>query len=398
MKGMSRNKNKVAVLLCAALLALVVLPPYVPVIDGILQHFLYMPFMNTSTPVNQSVFASLVNETPHPVVYPQSYTVEYNTSYAIYGDYADSITITESKAVDAAFKHLKNYLPESMTEDLRVAEPEDHRFPGVPFVITNSWPRWAMTLIAPSFHASIYVNALSGSVVQAYIRANISQLLEFEPFSPESPLTHEHAEEAAREYLQLLNYTLLPNAMYEGPVRKPAYFYGDSNYYTLSFRQVVSGVFVQYGHLNMEIDGETGFVSEFAYRWIDINEIPTERVISVETASQAVLENFTDPSVARVTDIVLTLALTESYAFETPFTMRLAYRIRAVRWEAYKFLVDACTGEILSKEFLMSVNFDILYSPYLRVELVLAVAFGLSLLSYRLAMRRVTKEHAMQKH
>jgi len=349
-------------------------------------------------PVEQTAFADLLNEAPHPVGYPQSYTEEYNTSYAIYGDYADNITITENEAVDAAIKHLKDYLPEPMTEDLRVAESEDHAYPGVPFVITNSWPRWAMTLLSDSFHANIYVNALSGSVVQAYIRANISQFLEFESFSPESPLTAERVEEAAKEYLQLLNYTLLPNAMYEGLVHKPAYFDGDSNYYTLSFRQVVNGVFVQYGYLNMEIDGETGLVSTFAYRWIDINEIPTERVISVETATQAVLESFTDPSEAQVTDVVLTLALTKSYAFETPFTMRLAYRIRAVRWEAYRFIVDACTGEILSRDFLMSANFDMLYSPYLRVELVLAVAFGLSLLSYRIATRRVSKGHTWQKH
>lgn len=345
-------------------------------------------------PVAQTTFASLLNETPHPVVYPQSYTVEYNTSYTIYGDYADNITITENNAVGAAMKHLKDYLPESMTEDLRVAEPEDHTFPGVPFVITSYWPRWAMTLISPSFYADIYVNALSCSVVQAYISVNISQLLEFESFSPESPLTDERAEKAAKEYLQLLNYTLLPNAMYEGIVHKPAYFDGDSNYYSLSFHQVVNGVFVQYGYLNMEIDRETGLVSKFVYRWIDINEIPTERVISVETATQAVLETFTDPSEAQVTDIVLTLALTEYYAFETPFSMKLAYRVKAVRWESYRFIVDACTGEILSRDFLISADFDMLYSPYLRVELVLAVAFGLSLLSYRIAMRRVTKEHA----
>jgi hypothetical protein len=240
------------------------------------------------------------------------------------------------------------------------------------------------------------VNALSGGVVYTNIWANESQLLEFESFSPESPLTHEHAEEAAKEYLQLLNYTLPPNAMYEGPVRKPAYFYGDDDYYTISFHQVVNGVLVQYGHLRLRIETETGLVSEFVYRWIDINEIPTERVISVETATQAVLDNFTDPSEALVTDIVLTLALTESYASKTPFAMRLAYRIRAVRWEAYLFIVDACTGEILSRDFLMSVS--LLDSPYRRVGMVLAVAFFLSLQSYEIAMRRVTKEYTRQKH
>ena len=346
-----------------------------------------------STPVEQTAFASLLNETPHPVVYSQSYTVEYNTSYTIYGDYADYITIAENEAVGAAIKHLKDYLPESMTEDLRVAEPEDHAYPGVPFVITSYWPRWAMTLIAPSFHADIFVNALSGGVVYANIWANRSQLLEFESFSPESPLTDESAEEAAKEYMQLLNYTLLPDAMYESPVHKPAFFDGDDDYYTISFHQVVNEVLVQYGQLRLRIETETGLVSKFVYRWIEIDEIPTERVISVETATQAVLENFTDPSEARVTDIVLTLALTKYYASETPFAMKLAYRVRAVRWESYEFIVDACTGEILSKGLLMSVNFDILYSPYLRVELVLAVAFGLSLLSYRIAMRRVSKGH-----
>jgi hypothetical protein len=392
---MSRNKNKVVVLLCAALLALVILPPYVPVIDGILNHY-YRFFTNTVTPVNQSVFASLVDETPHPAVYPQSYTVEYNTSYAIHGDYADNITITESEAVDAAFKHLKDYMPESMTEDLRVAELEDHTFPGVPFVITSYWPRWAMTLMAPSFHADIFVNALSGDVVYANIWANKSQLLEFESFSPESPLTHEHAEEAAKEYMQLLNYSLLPNAMYEGPVRKPAYFYGDDDHYTISFHQVVNGVPVQYGYLTLRIETETGLVSEFVYRWIDINDIPTERVISVETATQAVLEDFTDPSEALVMDLVLALALTESYASKTPFTMRLAYKMKVVSLNTYEYIVDACTGEILGRGMLMCVN--TLYSPYHRVAMVLAVALIFSLQSYEFAKRRVTKEHARQKH
>ncbi|GAJ07604.1 unnamed protein product, partial [marine sediment metagenome] len=38
---MSRNKNMVVTLLCAVLLALVFLPPYVSLIDGILDHHYY---------------------------------------------------------------------------------------------------------------------------------------------------------------------------------------------------------------------------------------------------------------------------------------------------------------------------------------------------------------------
>jgi len=97
-------------------------------------------------------------------------------------------------------------------------------------------------------------------------------------------------------------------------------------------------------------------------------------------------------------DLVLALALTESYASKTPFTMRLAYKMKVGSLNTYEYIVDACTGRILSKDLLMSGNFNILYSPYLKAELVLAVAFGLSFLSYRIAMRRVTKEHARQKH
>jgi hypothetical protein len=119
-------------------------------------------------------------------------------------------------------------------------------------------------------------------------------------------------------------------------------------------------------------------------------------VISVETATQAVLEDFTDPSEALVMDLVLALALTESYASKTPFTMRLAYKMKVVSLNTYEYIVDACTGEILGRGMLMCVN--TLYSPYHRVAMVLAVALIFSLQSYEFAKRRVTKEHARQKH
>ena len=124
---MSLNRNIIVALLCAALIVFAVSLPYVPVIRGIVHQHISGFFANPSTPVNQSVFASLVNDTPDSVVYPQTYQVLDDPYFMIVGDYENEINVSMEEAVNASMQFLTRYLPTNLTTGLRVAEASDIR-------------------------------------------------------------------------------------------------------------------------------------------------------------------------------------------------------------------------------------------------------------------------------
>jgi len=174
---MSLNRNIIVALLCAALIVFAVSLPYVPVIRGIVHQHISGFFANPSTPVNQSVFASLVNDTPDSVVYPQTYQVLDDPYFMIIGDYENEINISMEEAVNASMQFLTRYLPTNLTTGLRVAEAqENHYWPGAPQIIADYLPKWGMTLISESIRASVFVNALSGKVTRVTLNLDSSDL------------------------------------------------------------------------------------------------------------------------------------------------------------------------------------------------------------------------------
>ncbi len=384
---MSPNRNIVVALFCAALIVLVVSLPYVPVIRGIVHQHISGFFVNPSTPVNESVFASLVNDTPDSVVYPQTYQVLDDPYFMIVGDYENEINVSMEEAVNASMQFLTRYLPTNLTTGLRVAEAqENHYWPGAPQIIADCRPKWGMTLISESIRASVFVNALSGKVTRVYLNLDSSDLTMINPNAEGTSLTTDQAEEAAKDFLVLHGYTLLPNAIYEGIISLPAV---GKNYYWLALHESVDGVTVPFGEIFFEIEASTGIVTRFTYRWIDIEHIPIESILTSEEAKLASLANFDDPNEGVAISADLFLGMLGFDPDVSEFELRLIYDVRVVTTASYAYFVDAHTGEILRISAVLDGGFDKFYSPYARIGLVFGVAILVSAVGFRIVGRKL---------
>ncbi len=384
---MSPNRNIVVALLCAALIVLAVSLPYVPVIRGIVHQHISGFFANPSTPVNQSVFASLVNDTPDSVVYPQTYQVLDDPYFMIVGDYENEINVSMEEAVNASMQFLTRYLPTNLTTGLRVAEAlENNYWPGAPQIIADYWPRWAMTLISESMHAAVYVNALSGKVTRVMLSIDSSDLTMIVSNAEGTSLTTDQAEEAAKDFLVLHGYTLLPNAVYEGIITLPAVGH---NYYWLALHESVDGVSVPFGSLLFKIEASTGIVTLFEYRWIDIEHIPIESILTSEEAKLASLANLDDPNEGAAISADLFLGMLGYDPDVSEFELKLIYYVTVITTASYRYLVDAHTGEILRIDISFDSGFDIIYSPYVRIGLVFGVAIMVSAVGFRIVGRKL---------
>lgn len=384
---MPPNRSIVVTLFCAALVVLVVSLPYVPVIRGIVHQHISEFFANPSTPVNQSVFASLVNDTPDSVVYPQTYQVLDDPYFMIVGDYKNEINVSIEEAVNASMQFLTRYLPTNLTTGLRVAEAqENHYWPGAPQIIADYWPKWGMTLISESMHATVFVNALSGKVTTVYLSLDSSDLTIIASNAEGTSLTTDQAEEAAKDFLVLHGYTLLPNAVYEGIITLPSVGH---NYYWLALHESVNGVSIPFGSIIFEIEASTGIVTHFEYRWIDIDHIPIESILTSEEAKLASLANLDDPNEGAAISADLFLGMLGYDPDVSEFELRLIYDVTVITTASYRYLVDAHTGEILMTSVYFSSGFDIIYSPYARIGLVFGVAILVSAVGSRMVGRRL---------
>ena len=384
---MSPNRNIIVALLCAALIVLVVSLPYVPVIRGIVHQHISEFFANTTTPVNQSVFASLVNDTPDSVVCPQTYQVLDDPYFMIVGDYENEINVSMEEAVNASMQFLTRYLPTNLTMGLRVAETQENNYwPGAPQIIADYWPRWAMTLISESMHAAVYVNALSGKVTRVMLSIDSSDLTMIASNAERTSLTTDQVEEAAKDFLVLHGYTLLPNAIYEGIISLPAV---GKNHYRLALHESVDGVSVPFGEIFFEIEASTGIVTRFTYRWIDIGHIPIESILTSEEAKLASLASLDDPNEGAAISADLFLRMLGYEPEVSEFELRLIYDVRVITTASYAYSVDAHTGEILGIGAVFDGGFDIIYSPYARIGLVFGVAIMVSAVGFRIVGRKL---------
>jgi hypothetical protein len=291
------------------------------------------------------------------------------------------------EAVNASMQFLTRYLPTNLTMGLRVAEVQENNYwPGAPQIIADYWPRWAMTLISESMHAAVYVNALSGKVTRVMLSIDSSDLTMIASNAEGISLTTDQAEEAAKDFLVLHGYTLLPNAIYAGIISLPAV---GKNHYWLSLHEEVNGVSVPFGEIFFEIEASTGIVTRFTYRWIDIEHIPIESILTSEEAKLASLANFDDPNEGAAISADLFLGMLGYDPDVSEFELRLIYDVRVITTASYAYSVDAYTGEILRISADFGSGFDIIYSPYARIGLVFGVAILVSAVGFRMVGRKL---------
>lgn len=332
--------------------------------------------LNSSTISDISDINVPRSTTPDSCVYPATYDIEYNTSYLFRGNYASQINVSEETAVDAAIAFLSEYLPEELLTGLRIGGPEDG-WPGSPSLSTDFWPTWMMTLVSDYIRTAVFVNALSGKVVQFTMSVYNTSVWAFEPIE-----STEDAENHTIDFLRLQNYTLLPDAVYDGA----SLFSGVNNpYYTLSFHQVVDEIPVYFGWISIHVDATYGLVNYFNYRWIEIDEIPVDRVLPVEEINDIALEaaNGTFLSEILSTDLCFNRIW---FGPDSPeFEMRLVYEVRVARGvNPDVYTVDAISGEVLG----MSHEIGVTFSPYVGVTAMLMVAAVSSGAAYKIVRKK----------
>ncbi len=323
--------------------------------------------------------------TPDSCVYPATYDIEYNTSYLFRGNYASQINVTEETAVDAAFTFLSEYLPEELLTGLRIGA---EHWPGSPSISTDFWPTWMMTLVSDYIRTAVFVNALSGKVVQCILSEYDTSDLDFEPVE-----STEEAENHTIDFLRLQNYTLLPDAVYDGA----SLFSGVTNpYYTLSFHQVVDEIPVSFGWINIRVDATCGLITRFNYRWLEIDEIPVDRILPVEEINDIVLEAVNDTFLSGILSTELHFNRIWIGPDSPEFEMRLVYEVRVARGvNPDVYTVDAISGEILGMDHEIGVTV-VLYVPYFGVAVMLIVATVSSRAAYKFVKKKQLYAHMDQ--
>ena len=319
---------------------------------------------------------------PDSCVYPATYDIEYNSSYLIRGNYAPLINISEETAVDAAFAFLGEYLPEELLTGLRVVGPGEEYFPGSPMLSTDCWPRWMMTLVSDFIEADVYVNALSGKVVKFTMSSYDTSVFEYEPIE-----STEEAENYTIAFLQSQNYTLLPDAVYDGVtlIDEP-----NNPHYNLHFHQEINGIPISIGYIYFKIDATYGLIEHFTYRWIEIDEIPLDRVLPIDDINNIVLEAVNETSENTILSTELRLNQIGFDPDLPDFEMLLVYEVTVACGGVNPKLctIDALSGEILSIEQLIGSLFLTVYVQYLGVAAMLMVAVVSSGAAYKFVKKR----------
>jgi hypothetical protein len=351
--------------------------------------------MRIYTPADQTVFASLVSEEMDSAVYPATYQIQESPVFRIAGNYSKDIQVSEGEAVNTSMEFISRYLPENLTVGLRAALPYEDYWPGSPQLILDYWPRWGLTLVSDSFRATIFVNAVTGTVVDAYLNTG-SSALESAGFHRDSPLNKNEAERIAKDFLLMQNYTLPPDAFYsEIPWNVP---WENKNYsftHAICFDQYVQGVHIPWGNIGLGVESDTGLVTSFSYKWIDIQSVSTHGIISDEAARSKVLESLPDRSMGNIVDSILELRTRAVNSSETAFEMTLVYELTLVTTWGTRYVVDANTGIILKVAPLLDGGQDVLfYSPYARIVYLSGGCLLIALVGNRIARRRLLVREA----
>ncbi len=319
---------------------------------------------------------------PDSCVYPATYDIEYNTSYLIRGNYAPMINVSEETAVDAAFAFLSEYLPEELLTGLRIGGTGEGYLPGNPMLSTDCWPRWMMTVVSDYIEAAVYVNALSGKIVDFALYSYDTSVFEYESIE-----STEEAENQTIEFLRSQNYTLLPDAVYDGAdlLSEPR-----NPYYILSFHQEINEIPISFGQIYFKIDATYGIIEHFKYRWIEIDEIPLDRVLPIDDINNIVLEAINDTSENTILSTELRFNQIGFDPDSPEFVMRLVYEVTVACGGTNPKLctIDALSGEILSIEQTIGSLFLTVYAQYFGVAAMLMVAVVSSGAAYKFVKKR----------
>ena len=278
-------------------------------------------------PVINTAFSNLVNSEPDAVMLPAFPIVETETSITMRSDYDTLVQLNESSAVFAALNFISKiwYLSDTNVSYDNSGGLDEGS--------------WHLRFFGDNLTIIIDVNAISGKV--DYFSS--SWPTEHSPFLPsqdESRFANTtELEELVFDFLYQLNYTLSPFARYIGPTLVYDYIL-HHEVYAISFYNFVNRALIEYNGVHLIADIEANAILRFSYRWINIDAIPMENIISPERAEQSAREYLEGPMNLKEYEIQATVLVFERVGTHPSHEYRLGWVV------------------IVKSEFVTSIHID----------------------------------------
>ncbi|MHA1970246.1 MAG: hypothetical protein ACTSXE_00175 [Candidatus Thorarchaeota archaeon] len=205
-------------------------------------------------------------------MYPANYEVISERPYIIRVDYTNAHSVSEIQAELAAQEFINKVFSNQSIQQLEI----DRRVTKLSTVL----PRWRIgfknNTYSDGIHigATVTVNAITGGIT-GYIGSPI--------MCQGEAANQSIAENYATTALKELGYRIPVNLRmfylnWTDPSKE------DDITHRFVFQQVVNNtmIYTEIGSISIEIDGITGGIEYLSYKWIQVDEIPTEGIVSVD--------------------------------------------------------------------------------------------------------------------
>ena len=197
------------------------------------------------------------------VLYPSNYEVISERPYIIRVDYQGAHLITEYEAEQAAqqfmYKVFSNLSVQQLEIDRRVTQ------------LFRVLPRWKLSF--ENINARVTVNAITGGIIG----------YSGDPIMCQGEATNEPtAEEYATTALKELGYNIPVNSRLVYIDKSDIFGTNFSTYY-LQIQEVANNTMIdgEIGTIKLELDGRSGGIERLQYQWIQVDEIPTNGIVSI---------------------------------------------------------------------------------------------------------------------
>jgi len=205
-------------------------------------------------------------------MYPANYEVISERPYIIRVNYTDAYSVSEIQAELAAQEFINKVFSNQSVQQLEI----DRRITK----LSRALPRWTICFKNNTYSdgthidARITVNAITGGII-GYSGS---------PIMCQGEVSNQStAEKYATTALEELGYYI--------PANLRIYYINWTSYsnendvtYRFRFQQFVNDSMVdtRIGTISVEIDGITGGIEYLSYQWIQVDEIPTDGIVSVD--------------------------------------------------------------------------------------------------------------------
>ncbi|MFX1579567.1 MAG: hypothetical protein ACFFBJ_07945 [Promethearchaeota archaeon] len=250
-------------------------------------------------------------------MYPADYDVISEKPYIIRVDYTNDYSVSVIDAELAAQQFVTKVF-----SNLSVQQLEINRL----FTeMSKALPRW--TISFKNINARVIVNAITGGII-GYSGSPIMCQGEV--------VNQSTAEEYATTALKELGYHIPVNLRIYS-MNWTSYVNENDVTYRFRFQEVVNGIMVdsRIGTISVEIDGITGGIEYFSYQWIQVDDIPTDGVVSINAMGYGSIL-----TLYRVSQDV------EDFNEIKPQEFRLCW-VKEDLWSGKTTVFDAFTGDLL---------------------------------------------------